>query len=157
MNRDETYNYDGLNMSAEAIPNLDEMLDHINDLLECTEEPHMKQLQETDKDMFERIIINKYHDKMPFKIIRMLMEPDRYVNLDKLLDMFETLKKVKRGEADVYDEFKKFNEKQNEQYVYPKFGGKEEFYKKMSTVPEDYKPPEGAELGPEIIVNNPNK
>lgn len=153
----DKYNYDGLHMSADAIPDLDEMLRHINDLLDCIEEEHMKQLEIQDKNMFERIIINKFHDKMPFKIIRMLMEPDRYNNLDKLLDMFETLKIVQRGDADVYTEFKKFNEKQNEEYVYPKFGGKEEFYKKMSYVPDDYVPPEGSAEGPEVIVNDPNR
>lgn len=153
----DTYNFDGLEMSPDAIPNLDDLLININSVLDFVEEPYMKDLEVTNKDMFERIIINKYHDKMPFKIIRALMEEERYENLSKLLDMFEILKKVKRGEADVYDEFKKFNEEQNQTYIYPKFGGKDEFYKKMSTVPDDFDPEASPNKGPQVIVREPKK
>jgi len=151
----DNYDFSGLTMSASAIPDLDQMLEKIYELLEYTETPMMKSLEIQNKDMFERYIINKYHEVLPFKIIRLLMEHERYENLDKLLDMFEILGTVKSGKADVYDEFKKFNEVQNERYLYPKFGGKEKFMEKMSTVPADFKP-DDTKNEPEIIIRDPN-
>jgi hypothetical protein len=159
-NMENNYNFDGLHMSASVIPDLDNMLEDIDTLLDFIEKPEMKHLENTNRDMFERVIINNYHEKLPFKIIRLLMEPERFDNLSKLLEMFDMLKNVKSGKADVYDEFKKFNEIQNVRYLYPSFGGKDEFIKKMSTVPEGYDPNDPnnqTSKEPIVVINDPNK
>jgi len=139
-------------MSAEAIPDIDLMLQTINQVLDTIDTPHMRDLETNNHEMFERIIINKYHEILPFKIIRLLLEEDRYDNLTQLLDMFEMLRNVKEGRADVYEEFQKFNEQKNEKYLYPSFGGKDEFIKKMSTVPDGFVPSDTKE--PQVIVRN---
>jgi hypothetical protein len=41
--------------------------------------------------------------------------------------MFETLAKIKAGEASMEKEYEKFTEEVNEEYLYPSFGGKQQF------------------------------
>lgn len=87
------------------------------------------------KEEFENIVYGKYNNVLPMKIISLLIEQERYDNLNELLDMFETLKDIKLGKKDINLEAEKFGEKNRSKYVYPKFGGKDNFLEKMSENP----------------------
>ena len=69
-------------------------------------------------------------NKMPASMIKLLSDDDnRAMNLAKLIDMLETLGKVKNGNKDLEEARDEFVEKQNEEYFYPAFGGKEKLIK----------------------------
>jgi len=121
-----------LSMTPDAIPDLDEYLKHINEMLEFIETPHMTKLKKNNEKEYEKLVFGKYNAHLPTKLIRLMLEDDRYDHLAKLLDMFDTLNAVKQGKKDIQDEFKKFSENLNEKYVYPLHGGKENFEKKMN-------------------------
>lgn len=120
-------------MNANAIPDLDNILEYIQELLCDIETPHMQKLEKENKKEFERVLCAKYQDKInSIKIINLMLEPERYENLEKLLDMFDNLKKVKQGKVSVQDAHKNWCEKMNQEYVYSKHGGKQNFEKKMA-------------------------
>jgi uncharacterized Ntn-hydrolase superfamily protein len=119
-------------MTPNAIPDLDNLLENIQNLLEDIETPEMQQLEKTNRKEFEKILTHKYYsDISSIKIINLMLEPARYENLEKLLDMFERLKQVKNGNLNIQDAHKNWCEKMNEEYVYSKHGGKENFEKVM--------------------------
>ena len=84
------------------------------------------------KEEYENIIYGKFNSFLPMKIISLLVEQERYNNLTELLDMFETLKDIKAGKKDINIEAEKFGEHNRSKYVYPKFGGKDNFIQEMS-------------------------
>lgn len=84
------------------------------------------------KEEFETLVYGKYNSVLPMKIISLLVEQERYENLNELLNMFETLKDVKAGKKDIYVEAENFGEKNRSKYVYPQFGSKEKYIDVMS-------------------------
>lgn len=84
------------------------------------------------KEEYEALVYGKFNSKLPMKIISLLVEPERYDNLNELLDMFEVLKDVKSGKKNIEEEAEKFGEKNRSKYVYPKFGSKQNFIDAMS-------------------------
>ncbi len=93
----------------------------------------MKNMEKNDQLTFEQIVYNKYNDQMPRSIIKLLIdENERYDNLAQMLDMFDSLDKIKNGQKDINHGFDEYNEKLNEKFIYPQHGGKEEFLKKFT-------------------------
>ena len=102
-----------LEMSADSIPDLQQMSNDILLLLNDIELPSRE-----NKNKFEKRIISKYIDKIPLKIINLLLEDEnRYIHLNKLLDMFDVLQNVKNGNVDVQDVYKEFTNKLNKEYI----------------------------------------
>lgn len=127
-------------MSANSIPDLDNILIYVQELLQDIETPEMQNLEKTNKKEFEKILTHKYYEKIEsIKIINLMLEPERYENLEKLLDMFDNLKKVKQGKTDIQNAHKNWCEKMNEEYVYSKHGGKANFEKKMAEMEKEKK------------------
>lgn len=123
----ESVNQFKLSMTPNAIPDMTEMLQTVNELLDYIESPQMKHLENHDFKLFETMIYGKFNSRLPMKVISLMVEGDRYDHLDNLLNMFETLRDVKDGKKNMQDEFQKFNENLNNKYIYDKFGGKEKF------------------------------
>lgn len=122
-----------LTMTPDAIPDVDRILEIIEDMLNFIETPVMEELEKTDKEEFERLVYGKYNgiEELPFRIISLVVDENRYENIEQLLDMFEILKEVKAGKKNIFEEAEKFGEAQNEKFVYKNFGGKENFIKMM--------------------------
>ena len=145
LNRDD---FDQMNQYAEsalkvqsdpnAIPDLSKMLVHIQRLLEEIETPAMQELERKNRKEFEVILTHKYRDDIPsLRILNLMLEPDRYDNLEKLLDMFERLQNVKDGKVNIETAQKDWCEKLNQEYVYPSHGGKEGFEKKIEEMQKE--------------------
>lgn len=128
---EETMDAFKVSMTPSAIPNIDEMLVHIDKLIDFIETPKMKNLEHSNNKEFERQAYAKFNSVLPMSIINLLVESNRYEHLERLLEMCNTLKKVKNGELDIHEEHTKFSEKLNTEYLYPKFGGKENFENEM--------------------------
>ena len=140
---EEQINQYRLSMTKDAIPNLQEldlMMESINSLVLFIETPHMKKLEETDKDEFEKIVFGRYNSVLQMRMIHLLIDDKdlRYDNLDQLLDMLATMQSIKKGEKDVQEEYDKFSNKMTEKYVYSKYEGntveekKQNFEKEIS-------------------------
>jgi hypothetical protein len=114
--------------SREGIGNISILVENVIAMVEFMNSEPMKKLEKENKDEFERIIIFKYQQDIPWHIMSLLFE-DQNKYLPELIDMFEILLKVKSGKADCQTEFEKFGESKNEEYVYPKFGGRDNFYR----------------------------
>ena len=122
-------------MDPNAIPDLGVLLEGVMALLNDIETPEMRELQKTNKKEYEKILTHKHYSSIQStKIINLMMEPktkkERENNLHKLVDMFERFEKVKKNEVNIQDAYKEWCEKMNEEYVYSKHGGKENFEKK---------------------------
>ena len=129
---EETINAIKMSMDPAAIPDLQDMLDYVNHLIAFLETPEMVFLSQSNHEEFEKTVYQKYNQYMPIKIIGLLIdENERYDNLDKLIDMFDSLDDVKQGNKNMQKEYEKFSEKLNEQYLYPQYGGKEQFITEM--------------------------
>jgi hypothetical protein len=113
--------------SREGIHDIEKLMGQVIDLVEFMNTDPMKKMKIENNDEFEKIIIFKYQNDVSIKIIHLLLE-DQEKFLPELIDMFEILLKVKSGKADCKTEYEKFGESKNEEYIYPKFGGKEKFY-----------------------------
>jgi hypothetical protein len=113
--------------SREGIHDIEKLMGHVIDLVEFMNSEPMKEMKIKNNDEFERVIIFKYQNDIPYRIISLLFENQEKF-LPELIDMFEILLKIKSGKADCKTEYEKFGESKNEEYIYPKFGGKEKFY-----------------------------
>lgn len=121
-----------------AIPDLQKMLVYIYELLEEIETSEMQELEKRDRKQFEFILTHKYRDTIPsIKIMNLILEPERYENLERLLDMFERLENVKAGKVNIDIAQKDYCESLNQQYVYPAHGGKEGFEKKIEEMKKE--------------------
>jgi hypothetical protein len=120
-------------MSASAIPNLNELLEKIIEMVEFMNTPQMVKKKRTDPKNYEYTIFFKYREHMPTKIIDLLIE-NHTDNLQKLITMFETLNGIKMGNLDMTTEYEKFTENVNEEYLYPSFGGKDKFRERMNNL-----------------------
>lgn len=129
----ETIEQYKLSMTSDAIPNIDnDVLPYINELMEYTELPHMIKLEQSDNKKFMNLVCGRFNSKLSMNMINLLTSSDKYENLDKLLDLLDTMRDIKDGKKDIREEHSRFTEKMNEHFVYPKFGGKDNFEKEMS-------------------------
>ncbi len=124
-----------LSMTPDAIPDMNYLMTVVEQIIFFIETEEMQKLEKSNKEEFEKMIYGKYNNDVPMKIIALLVDENRYENLEQLLDMFDVLSDIKNGKKDIQSEAEKFSEKQNQKYLYPKFGGKEQFEKLMKEQP----------------------
>ncbi len=123
---------DKVKYSIDEIVDIDKILNNIIDFIQFSDKPEIIDLEKRDDTAYFHLIMERY-EELPMSIIRLLMEREnRSENVEKLLDMITLLSKLKNGEGDINEEFEKFSENLNEEYVYPEFGGKEKFEEKMN-------------------------
>jgi hypothetical protein len=125
-----------MTMDPSAIPDLSELMTYVDELIAFVELPEMETLRETNYEEYERLAYQRFNQFIPIKIIGMMVnQEERYDNLERLLDMFERLEGIKNGSKDMQHEYADFSEKLNEQYLYPEYGGKEQFIEAMKKNP----------------------
>ena len=84
-----------------------------------------KKLRDTNHGSYLNTLYDKF-EKLPASMIKLLSDDENQVeNLEKIINMLETLSSVKRGEVSLETAHDTFTEKQNESYFYPAFGGKD--------------------------------
>jgi len=126
---EEYLNQIRMSMSPEAIPDLTELLNYVNELVSFVETPEMILLSKTNYQEYEKRAYQRFNQYMPIKIIGMMVnEEERYENLERLLDMFDRLQAVKSGKKNIQEEYADFSEKLNEKYLYPEYGGSKESF-----------------------------
>ena len=120
---------------VKAIPDLLELTNKILEFIDFYDKPEMKKLREENMGNYNYIVGEKF-EKLPPSMIKLLSdEENRASNLEKLMEMLRLLQSVKDGKNTFEKTENDFFEKRAEEYIYPKFGGRENFYK----VSEEYK------------------
>ena len=112
-------------MSVNAIPDITLLSTLVIDFVEYYNMPSTQKLKNTNYGAYLNTLYDKF-EKLPTSMIKLLSDDDNQVeNLEKIINMLETLSSVKRGEVSLETAHDIFTEKQNEAYFYPAFGGKE--------------------------------
>jgi hypothetical protein len=111
------------------IPDLEKLTNDILDFIEFVDKPENIELRKSQGGNFNYILNEKFKD-MPSSMFKLLLDFDnRSSNLEKILDMINMLRNVKNGNTSLKNAENEFAEKRAEEYLYPAFGGKEQFYK----------------------------
>lgn len=122
--------------TKEGIPDLVELTKQIVNFIEYIGTNEMEKLEKEDNDKF-CLHIETVFPEFTLKymaIYKMLLDKEnREDNLIKLLNLFKILRDVKAGSRNIDREFDTFKENLAQDYVYPKFGGKAEFEKKIKS------------------------
>lgn len=115
--------------SISSIPDLELLTDKVLEFLEFVDLPETIKLKKNHPANFNYIINQKFN-MLPVSMVKLLSETEhRAENLEKILDMINILRTVKIGEKSFETAENEFIEKRAEEYLYPAFGGKENFYK----------------------------
>lgn len=113
--------------SIDAIPDLDVLTGTVYEILQYLEQPSVSQLLKTNESAVKMHLNNKYTN-IPLGIITLLLEEDsRVENIERMLKMFESLRRAKVGLISLEDAEKNMMDDVNERYVYSKYGSKENF------------------------------
>jgi hypothetical protein len=115
--------------TKDAIPDLVELTNKALEFIEFEDKQETQELKKNDRGHYNYIVEQKF-GTMPLSMIRLLTDSDnRKENLQKLLDMIQLLKNIKEDKTTFEKAENDFFEKRAEEYLYPKFGGRDNFYK----------------------------
>jgi hypothetical protein len=135
----------------DSIPDMEILTSNILELMDELETPEYKLLASQSFGLLLNKLYDKYDDEItnehgekiknpkyiPYKLINILADPDRtkkerHGDVFTTLELIRRLNKVKKGEANLQEEFEEFREGIKERNIYPKFGGKEQFEKALN-------------------------
>ena len=121
-------------LDANAIPDIEKLLDDVLNFLNYINQESMQEFEATNKIEFEQhlnIHFNEFSEKH-YSIFKMLLDSENRINnIAKLFEMLSKLKQVKMGQINIQQADKDFQEELNSKFLYPKFGGKEQFEKQI--------------------------
>ena len=118
--------------TIDAIPDIDVLTGTVYEILTYLEQPSVSKLLKTNDSAVKMYLNNKYTE-IPLGIITLLMEEDsREENIERMLNMFEALRRAKAGLISLDDAEKNLMDEVNERYVYSKYGSKELFEKELA-------------------------
>jgi len=89
-------------MSAETLPNADDVLDQVIQILECMDTAEMRELRKTKQALFEQIMEEKF-EKFSFQyysIFKMILSGD---DITPLFKMLEIIGKINKGRCSFED------------------------------------------------------
>jgi hypothetical protein len=112
-----------------TIPDLEKLTNNVLDFIEFINKPETIKLKAESTGNYNYIINEKFAD-LPLSMIKLLSDTEnRAKNLEKVLDMITMLRSVKNGQKSFGDAENEFMEKRSEEYLYPAFGGRDNFYR----------------------------
>lgn len=121
-------------LDKNAIPDLENLLNQVIEFVQYINTDEMQKLEVTNNIAFEQHLDSKFEDFSTnyYNIFKLLLDRDkREENLCRLIDMFKELKRVKMGAIDIDYADKQYKEELNKEFIYPKYGGKQQFERAM--------------------------
>jgi hypothetical protein len=111
------------------IPDLTLLTTKILEFIEYHDDPVTQELIKTNKGSYNLTLSERF-EIIPIAMIKLLSDiKNRASNLEKIMDMISMLEKVKNGSNSLQNAEEVFFEKRASEYLYPQFGGRENFYK----------------------------
>jgi hypothetical protein len=122
------------NPIPEELPDIEKLMDTVIMFLEYIATEPMRRLEESDPASFEKHLESKFSDfsNSNYGVFKLLLEKKhRAQNVNKLITLFSQLQSAKSGETTLDAVYADYTEGLNNEYIYPKFGGKEQFEQTM--------------------------
>ena len=116
------------------IPDLTKLTKEIIDFLDYVNKPDMLKMQDDEPRAFELHLESKFENFVEnyYSTFKMLLDKkDRSKNVLKLMQMINTIKKVKDGQKSYDNAFNQIKENLAEEFIYSKYGGKDNFEKQL--------------------------
>ena len=115
--------------NLENMPDLTLLTSKILEFIVFHDDPETQELKSTNMGGYNYIISERF-EIIPVAMVKLLSDiKNRATNLEKIMDMISILEKVKNGSNTLENAENIFFEKRAEEYLYPQFGGKDNFYK----------------------------
>ena len=117
------------------IPDLANLTKQIIDFLEYINTPDMEKMQNDEPRAFEMHMESKFENLAEnyYSTFKMLLDKkDRIKNIEKLMQLISSIKKVKDGQKTYDSTFNQIKEDLAEEYIYSKYGGKDNFEKQLT-------------------------
>jgi hypothetical protein len=108
-----------------------------NEMVEFIKTPKMQEMKINNPANYNNQINLKNNGDLSYSILRLLNEDIN--NEHKIRDMISILDECRSGKKNIEKETEQFNEKVSEEYLFPSFGGKENYYKKIAEGQEKIK------------------
>jgi hypothetical protein len=112
-----------------AIPDLTLLTTKILEFIEFEEKEETQKLKESNRGYYNNLIDTNYEILTPTMVKLLSDKNNKTENLTKMMDMIRLLRNVKEGRNTFENAENEFMEKRSEEYLYPVFGGRENFYK----------------------------
>lgn len=114
------------------VPDLKYITDNLIKILACMEENEMVQLRKMDNELFKRKMEDKFNEfsERYYSMFQQLLTGETD-NIGKIIMMLDALHRVNRGQLTMDGAFEDVRETLSKEYIYPKFGGKQSFEKKI--------------------------
>lgn len=126
--------------NVEQYPDLKYVIDTVIQIIEFMSTDEMVKLKETSTDEYEAKIINKFEDfgeKQP-ALFNIILDGE-IESLGNLIEMIRMICLMKTGQISMGTANEYVREMCAEQYIYPQFGGKNEFEKTIKERAKDKK------------------
>lgn len=112
---------------------MEKIVDEIIEILEYLNTKQMKKLREENYDMYRQHIYTKFENFEYFSILKILIDNDD-VGIEKLTDMIRMVENIREGKIKFTEANEIIKEKRANEFIYPKFGGKEEMIKQNEKI-----------------------
>ncbi len=112
------------------IPDLANLTNQIIEFLEYINTPEMQKMQDDEPRAFEMHVEGKFESFVEnyYSTFKMLLDKkERSKNVLKLMQMINTIKKVREGQKTYDSAFNQIKEDLAEEFIYSKYGGKDNF------------------------------
>ncbi len=132
-----TWNQPEEQMSIENIPDILKITNEVYDLLVYLDSDEAVNFVKADKGGLLYSKIDEKFPSIPFSIVKMLTDDSesheqKSKNIIQLLELLRSVADLKEGKGDIKESFENFREEKMAEWVYPTYGGKDEFERKIS-------------------------
>jgi hypothetical protein len=124
-------------MSIENIPDILKITSEVYELLVYLDSEEAVTLTKAGQGGMLYSKIDEKFPSIPFSIVKMLTDEtetqqQKTKNVIQLLELLRSVADLKEGKGDIKETFEAFREEKMAEWVYPDYGGKEEFERKIS-------------------------
>jgi len=109
---------------------MEKLTNDIIEILEYLNKEEMKKLRKENIDIYKQHVMTKFESFDYFSILKLFIDNDD-VEIEKLIEMIKVIDDINNKKISFEDANEQMKEKRASEYIYPQFGGKEAFEKKM--------------------------
>lgn len=120
--------------APEAIPDIEKLIDSVITFLQYINTEEMQKMEIADPHAFEKHLDNKFSEftLRYYTVFKLLLDkPNRENNVARMLEIFQNLNRVKNSEKTMDRAYDEFIDEVNDEFIYSKYGGKDNFEKEM--------------------------